>query len=90
VLTCALAVLAACANAFSSMLQRKANKRVPQRENMSLTQIRRLLHQPVWFGGILAIIAGFLLQASALGGRGAPAAVVRMVGRRRGPRIPAG
>ena len=66
-LTCALAVLAACANAVSSVLQRKANKRVPQRENMSLRQIKRLLHQPVWFGGILAITAGFLLQASALG-----------------------
>jgi drug/metabolite transporter (DMT)-like permease len=67
VLTYALAVLAACANAVSSVLQRKANKRVPQRENMSLRQIWTLLHQPVWFGGILAITAGFLLQASALG-----------------------
>src|SRR6202000_2166744 len=54
-------------NAVSSVLQRKANKRVPQRENMSLRQIWVLLHQPVWFGGILAITAGFLLQASALG-----------------------
>jgi drug/metabolite transporter (DMT)-like permease len=67
VLTYALAVLAACANALSSVLQRKANKRVPQRENMSLRQIWTLLHQPIWFGGILAITAGFLLQASALG-----------------------
>jgi drug/metabolite transporter (DMT)-like permease len=67
VLTYVLAVLAACANAVSSVLQRKANKRVPQRENMSLRQIRRLLRQPVWFGGILAITVGFLLQASALG-----------------------
>ena len=66
-LTYALAVLAACANAVSSVLQRKANKRVPQRENMSLRQIWTLLHQPVWFGGIAAITAGFLLQASALG-----------------------
>ena len=66
-LTYSLAVLAACANAISSVLQRKANKRVPQRENMSLRQIWILLHQPMWFGGILAITAGFLLQASALG-----------------------
>jgi drug/metabolite transporter (DMT)-like permease len=66
VLTYVLAVLAACANALSSVLQRKANKRVPQRENMSLRQIWTLLHQPVWFGGILAITAGFLLQATAL------------------------
>jgi hypothetical protein len=55
VLTYALAVLAACANAVSSVLQRKANKRVPQSENMSLRQIRLLLRQPVWFGGIAAI-----------------------------------
>jgi drug/metabolite transporter (DMT)-like permease len=67
VLTYALAVLAACANAVSSVLQRKANMRVPQRANMSLRQIWVLLHQPVWFAGILAITAGFLLQATALG-----------------------
>lgn len=66
-LTYVLAVLAACANAASSVLQRKANKRVPQKENMSLRQIRDLLRQPVWFGGIAAITVGFLLQASALG-----------------------
>ena len=66
-LTYVLAVLAACSNAVSSVLQRKANKRVPQSENMSLRQIWTLLHQPVWFGGIAAITAGFLLQASALG-----------------------
>jgi drug/metabolite transporter (DMT)-like permease len=67
VLTYVLAVLAACANATSSVLQRKANKRVPQDENMSPRQIWVLLHQPVWFFGILAITAGFLLQATALG-----------------------
>jgi drug/metabolite transporter (DMT)-like permease len=62
-----LAVLAACANATSSVLQRKANQKVPQKENLSWKLIRSLLHEPVWFGGILAITIGFLLQASALG-----------------------
>jgi drug/metabolite transporter (DMT)-like permease len=62
-----LAVLAACANATSSVLQRKANQKVPQKENLSWKLIRSLLHQPVWFGGILAITIGFVLQASALG-----------------------
>jgi drug/metabolite transporter (DMT)-like permease len=66
-LTYALAVLAACANATSSVLQRKANRKIPQQEKLSLRLIRSLLHEPAWFGGILAIIAGFLLQASALG-----------------------
>jgi drug/metabolite transporter (DMT)-like permease len=40
---------------------------VPRRQNLSLRLIRSLLHEPVWFGGILAITAGFLLQATALG-----------------------
>jgi drug/metabolite transporter (DMT)-like permease len=66
-LTYLLAVLAACANATSSVLQRKANRRAPKQENMSLRLIWSLAHEPVWFGGILAVIAGFLLQAAALG-----------------------
>ena len=66
-LTYVLAVLAACANATSSVLQRKANRRVPKRENLSPRLLWSLAHEPVWFGGILAVIAGFLLQATALG-----------------------
>ena len=66
-MTYLLAVLAACANATSSVLQRKAGKRVPQGQNLSLRLIGSLLHQPVWFGGILAVTIGFLLQAAALG-----------------------
>jgi hypothetical protein len=66
-LTYALAVLAACANGISSVLQRKANKQVPQRQNLSLRLVWSLLHEPVWFGGIVALTVGFLLQASALG-----------------------
>jgi drug/metabolite transporter (DMT)-like permease len=61
-----LAVLAACANATSSVLQRKANRKAPQRQNLSPKLIWSLAHEPVWFGGILAVIAGFLLQATAL------------------------
>jgi drug/metabolite transporter (DMT)-like permease len=61
------AVVAACANATSSVLQRKANLEVPRSENLSWRLVWSLMHQPVWFGGILAITAGFLLQASALG-----------------------
>lgn len=66
-MTYLLAVLAACANATSSVLQRKAGRRVSQGENLSLRLIGSLLHQPVWFGGILAVTIGFLLQAAALG-----------------------
>jgi drug/metabolite transporter (DMT)-like permease len=67
VLTYLLAVLAACANATSSVLQRKANREVPRKQNLSPRLIWSLAHQPVWFGGVLAIFAGFLLQAAALG-----------------------
>ena len=49
-----LAVLAACANATSSVLQRKANREVPREKNLSWRLIWSLLHRPVWFGGILA------------------------------------
>lgn len=66
-MTYLFAVLAACANATSSVLQRKAGRRVPQGQNLSLRLVGSLLHQPVWFGGILAVTAGFLLQAAALG-----------------------
>jgi hypothetical protein len=66
-LTVTLAVLAAAANALSWVLQRKANREIPSSESLSLRLIRDLLHKPVWFGGILAITAGFVLQAAALG-----------------------
>ena len=66
-LTYLLAVLAACMNATSSVLQRKANRRVPQKQNLSVKLVVSLFHQPVWFGGVLAVTAGFLLQATALG-----------------------
>ena len=54
-LTYLFAVLAACANAVSSVLQRKANAQVPQKENLSLRLIWSLVHEPVWFGGVLAV-----------------------------------
>ena len=54
-------------NATSSVLQRKANRRVPQKQNLSVKLVVSLFHQPVWFGGVLAVTAGFLLQATALG-----------------------
>ncbi len=60
------AVLAACANAASSVVQRKANKDQPAEDNLSWRLIVDLLHDPIWFLGILGIIAGFLLQAAAL------------------------
>lgn len=62
-----LAVLAAVANATSSVLQRKAARDRPASESLSWRLVWQLLHRPVWLLGILSIIAGFLLQAVALG-----------------------
>lgn len=72
-LTFVLAVLAACANAASSVLQRMANRQVPGREH-GLHLVAALVRRPVWLAGIGAITAGFLLQAAALS-RGALAVV---------------
>jgi len=55
VLTYLLAILAACANATSSVLQRKANLQVPGKQDLSPRLIRSLLHEPAWFGGVLAV-----------------------------------
>lgn len=61
------AILAAGANAAASVLQRKANRDEPIEDNLTLRLIRDLLGSPVWFAGIMAVFAGFLLQAAALG-----------------------
>ncbi|MET8647369.1 hypothetical protein [Streptomyces sp. NPDC004675] len=55
------------ANALASALQRKAAREEPSEENLSPRLMWHLLHRPVWFGGIASVIAGFLLQAVALG-----------------------
>lgn len=65
-LTFVLSALAACANAVSSVLQRKADRDEPAADNLSFRLIIDLFHKPVWFLGILGVIAGFLLQAAAL------------------------
>ncbi|MCV2458172.1 DMT family transporter [Streptomyces sp. ICN988] len=62
-----LAVLAALANALASALQRKAAREESTEENLSPRLVWHLLHRPVWFAGVLSLIAGFLLQAVALG-----------------------
>lgn len=76
-LTYLFAALAACANAASSVLQRKADREESAEDNLSLRLIVDLLHSPTWFLGILGVIAGFLLQAVALGS--GPLAVVEPI-----------
>jgi len=57
VLTYLLAVLAACANATSSVLQRKANLQVPRKQNLSPQLIRSLL---------LTVVSGLALTAAVI------------------------
>lgn len=61
-----LAAIAALCNAFSSVLQRKANREEPADEPFGVGLVLRLLRSRVWLLGALAMIASFLLQASAL------------------------
>ncbi len=52
------AVLAACANAASSVLQRKAGRQVPKRQNLSLRLVWSLAHE------MTAGLAGLLYTLS--------------------------
>lgn len=61
-----LALAAATANAGASTLQRKAAGRVPDREALRPALVLHLFHYPIWFAGIGAVFAAFLLQAAAL------------------------
>ncbi len=61
-----LALLAACANAASNVLQRKANREQPDELTMGLGLIARLVRQPAWLGGILAVMVSFVLMVAAL------------------------
>lgn len=61
-----LALLAAACNAVSSVLQRRASAQVPGRDAFSLQLIGRLLRCRAWHLGILTLILGFVLQATAL------------------------
>lgn len=65
-LSVGLAVLGAAGNATASVLQRKGARRQPTSLGLSPKMILGLIREPVWFGGVGAILAGFLLQAGAL------------------------
>lgn len=67
ILSIVLAVLAGAANAAASVLQRKVNRdELRGNAGSGVRLLWRLAHSPMWFGGIAAIIVGFLLQAGAL------------------------
>lgn len=61
-----LAAAAAGCNAFSSVMQRKANRGEPARHKFGPSLVAHVIAQPGWLLGFLAMIASFLLQATAL------------------------
>jgi drug/metabolite transporter (DMT)-like permease len=66
VISVGLAVLAAAANAVASVLQRRAARSLPKETAFRPALMLALVRNPVWLYGILALIAGFALQATAL------------------------
>ncbi|WP_405767065.1 DMT family transporter [Actinacidiphila glaucinigra] len=61
------AVLAACSNAFGTVLQRRAVLTVPASKSLRLGLMKDLLRTPVWLAGILGVILAAIFQALALG-----------------------
>ncbi|MET9068816.1 DMT family transporter [Streptosporangium sandarakinum] len=61
-----LALCAAACNATASVLQRKAARALPESGVSGFALAWRLVRNPVWLGGIGALIGGFLFQAAAL------------------------
>ncbi|MGW0777772.1 DMT family transporter [Streptomyces sp. NPDC002835] len=61
------ALCAALSNAFATVLQRKAALVVPHSQGFRAGLILDLVRQPVWLGGILAVVVAGLCQAVALG-----------------------
>ncbi|QDQ98667.1 DMT family transporter [Tomitella fengzijianii] len=61
-----LAILTAAVNAAASVLQRAANRKRPPDELFHPRLIVRILREPLWFAGLAAMIASFVLMAAAL------------------------
>ncbi|WP_182346274.1 DMT family transporter [Tomitella gaofuii] len=61
-----LAILTAAVNAAASVLQRAANRKRPADELFHPRLIARILREPMWFAGLAAMIASFVLMAAAL------------------------
>lgn len=61
-----VALLAAAANAVSSVLQRKGAMETPPERQSGLRVVVAQLHHPAFFGGFALLVVGFLCQATAL------------------------
>lgn len=61
-----LALVAACSNAASNVIQRITNRDERGVRTLSLRLVLDLVHRPLWFAGLAAVTCSFVLQASAL------------------------
>lgn len=59
--------LAAAANAATNVMQRSANRDIPDQLQFSFKLIKSLLRRPVWLASIGMMLSSFLLQAAGLG-----------------------
>ncbi len=66
-LAAALALLAALFLAIASAAQQRAASRVSDDRSEGLALIKVLVRRPLWWGGTLCDVGGFLAQAAALG-----------------------
>lgn len=66
ILSVVLALIAACSNAASNVIQRATNREESDVKTLSLKLVKDLLHRPLWFAGLGAVTLSFLLQAAAL------------------------
>lgn len=60
------ALLAACCNALANVLQRKAALDIPDEAQLRPRLLGYLLRRPIWYGAMVALLGGFLFQATAL------------------------
>lgn len=65
-LSLGLAVLAACINATSNVLQRTADRRRAGEGEHLLGSLLPLLREPIWLAGIGTVILSFIVQGAAL------------------------
>jgi drug/metabolite transporter (DMT)-like permease len=61
-----LALVAACSDAASNVIQRITNREESGARTLSLRLVADLLHRPLWFAGVAAVTLSFVLQASAM------------------------
>lgn len=60
-------LLAAASFAGAALLQQHAARSVPEHHSLRLSLLLQLVRRPIWVGGGVAMVGGYLLQAVALG-----------------------